>query len=87
LHRLVAKVTLYEADTLTPCTQMNKPWEMRCVAERDSEVREVVSRKVNPVLNGAPASILPNDFKPGLNADNKNEWVTVVMLSHVYALK
>ncbi|CAN0232019.1 unnamed protein product, partial [Scytosiphon promiscuus] len=87
LHRLVAKVTLYEADTLTPCTQMNKPWEMRCVAERDSEVRDVVSRKVNPVLNGAPASILPNDFKPGLNADNKNEWVTVVMLSHVYALK
>lgn len=43
--------------------------------------------QVNPVLNGAPASILPNDFKPGLNADNKNEWVTVVMLSHVYALK
>ena len=43
--------------------------------------------KVNPVLNGAPASILPNDFQPGLNADNKNEWVTVVMLSHVYALK
>lgn len=43
--------------------------------------------KVNPVLNGAPASILPNDFLPGLNADNKNEWVTVVMLSHVYALK
>lgn len=46
LHRLVAKVTLYEADTLTPCTQMNKPWEMRCVSERDSEVRDVVSRKV-----------------------------------------
>lgn len=46
LHRLVAKVTLYEADTLTPCTQMNKPWEMRCVAERDSEVRDLVSRKV-----------------------------------------
>ncbi|CAN0075906.1 unnamed protein product, partial [Ectocarpus fasciculatus] len=46
LHRLVAKVTLYEADTLTPCTQMNKPWEMRVVSERDSEVREMVSRKV-----------------------------------------
>lgn len=46
LHRLVAKVTLYEADTLTPCTQMNKPWEMRCVSERDSEVRDIVSRKV-----------------------------------------
>lgn len=43
--------------------------------------------QVNPVLNGAPASILPNEFLAGLNADNKNEWVTVVMLSHVYALK
>ena len=43
--------------------------------------------KVNPVLNGAPASITPNEFLEGLNADNKNEWVTVVMLSHVYALK
>lgn len=43
--------------------------------------------KVNPVLNGAPASITPNEFLAGLNADNKNEWVTVVMLSHVYALK
>ncbi|CAN0313296.1 unnamed protein product [Pylaiella littoralis] len=87
LYRLVAKVTLYEADTLTPCTQMNKPWEMRCVSERDSEVRDVVSRKVNPVLNGAPASIKPNNFLPGFNADNKNEFVTAVMLSHVYALK
>lgn len=46
LHRLVAKIALYEADTLTPCTQMNKPWEMRCVSERDSEVRDIVSRKV-----------------------------------------
>ena len=43
---MVAKITLYEANTLTPCTQMNKPWEMRCVSERDSEVRDLVSRKV-----------------------------------------
>lgn len=55
LHRLVAKVTLYEADTLTPCTQMNKPWEMRCVSERDSEVREVVSRKVRDEGVSQPA--------------------------------
>lgn len=39
------------------------------------------------MLNGAPASISPNDFLAGLNADNTNEYVTVVMLSHVYALK
>lgn len=39
------------------------------------------------MLNGAPASITPNEFLAGFNADNKNEWVTVVMLSHVYALK
>lgn len=46
LHRLVAKVTLYVADTLTPCTQMNKPWELRVIAEKDSEVRELIERKV-----------------------------------------
>ncbi|CAN0268263.1 unnamed protein product, partial [Discosporangium mesarthrocarpum] len=42
---------------------------------------------VNPVLNGAPSTIKPTNFGDGLNADGKNNWVTVVMLSHVYALK
>lgn len=62
LHRLVAKVTLYEADTLTPCTQMNKPWEMRCVSERDSEVRDVVSRKVSYKMGRRDDAVLFSFF-------------------------
>ncbi|CAN0126129.1 unnamed protein product, partial [Discosporangium mesarthrocarpum] len=52
LHRLVAKVTLYTADMLTPCTQMNKHWEMRVVSEDNERLRYMVSRKVGASVQG-----------------------------------
>lgn len=82
--RLVATVTLSEADTVLPCTTVGNPiWETeRATCHGQLTDRKVMFRKIKPIVNGISNMGL---YQPDYSLELPEP--TVTMLSHVVMTK